>query len=180
MSRAERHLLLEFPTSESMLEAIANLRAAGFNQLETYTPWPVSGIDEALNLPKSPVPRIVLFAGLAGAIIAYLIQWWTNAIDFPLIVGNRPAHAAPAFILITFETTVLFAGLASLLAVLALSGLPKLWHPVFEAEGFESASVDAFWIEVKLQGEPLNEKRIREIVAPSGVTKIVEMMRNEE
>lgn len=177
MSRADRHILLEFPTSSQMLEALTQLRAAGFEEFETYTPWPVSGIDDALKLPKSPVPKIVLLAGLTGGLIAYLIQWWTNAVNFPLIVGNRPPHAAPAFILITFETTVLFAGLSSLFAVLALSGLPKLWHPTFEADGFESASIDAFWIEVTVHDEPLGEQRAREIAGPLGATKIVEMVR---
>lgn len=177
MSKSDRHLLLEFPSPETMLEALSQLRAAGFREFETYTPWPVSGIDEALELPKSPVPRIVLIAGLTGAVVAYLIQWWTNAVDFPLIVGNRPAHAAPAFVLITFETTVLFAGLASLFSVLALSGLPKLWHPTFEVDGFQSASIDAFWIEVVVHDEPLDEQKAREIAAPLGATKIVELVR---
>jgi hypothetical protein len=171
--RGHPGLLVEFAEAGAMLAALAQLRDAGFERLETYTPWPVKGVDEALGLPKSPVPRAVLIAGLVGAATAYLIQWWTNAWDYPLDVGGRPAHAAPAFVLITFETTVLFAGLTALVAVLACSGLPRLWHPVFEVDAFKSASIDRFWIGLESGETALDVERVRGIVAPLGATLVV-------
>jgi hypothetical protein len=69
-----------------------------------------------------------------------------NAVDYPLDVGARPPHAAPAFVPITFEMTVLAAAFAAFFGLLWLLGLPALWHPVFEGAGFERASVDGFWL----------------------------------
>lgn len=141
-------ILAEFAAPEEMLTALSALRKSGYRQLDAFTPWPVKGLDEALSLPRSPVAKIVLICGLLGAVTGYGIQWLVNAQLYPLIVGARPPHAAPAFVLITFETTVLFAGLSALVGCFALCGLPRLWDPVFEVEGFERASIDRFWIGV--------------------------------
>lgn len=139
-------VLVELANEEALLEAVRKLRHDGLS-VETYTPWPVEGLDEALDLPPSPIPKLVLAAGVCGAVVAWLIQWWTNAVDYPLNVGDRPPHAVPAFVLITFETTVLFAGLTAFVATLLLAGLPRLWHHAFEVDAFKSASIDGFWVE---------------------------------
>lgn len=141
-------VLAEFTTAEQLLAAVKQLKARGYQRLDAFTPWSVKGMDEALDLPRSPVARDVLIAGLLGASVAYLILWWTNAYDYPLIVGSRPPHAAPAFLPITFETTVLFAGLCAIGSAFWHSGLPRLWHPVFEVEGFDRAFIDRFWLGV--------------------------------
>jgi hypothetical protein len=69
-------------------------------------------------------------------------------VDYPLNVGGRPYHSAPAFIPITFEMAVLFAATAALVSAIVLGGLPRLWHPVFEVDGFERATIDRFWLAV--------------------------------
>src|SRR5690554_6003279 len=112
-------LLAEFEGPEAMLEGARRLRARGLTRLDSFSPWPVHGLEEALGTPPSPVARIVLVAGLCGAALAYWIQWVTSAVLYPLNVGGRPLHSAPAYVLITFETTVLFGGFAALFSVLA-------------------------------------------------------------
>jgi len=57
----------EFDSPERLLAAIRGLRERGYSRLEAFTPFPVHGIDEALGAPRSPLGRIVLAAGLAGA-----------------------------------------------------------------------------------------------------------------
>lgn len=151
-------LLAEFPTADEMLEATRRLRDRGVVRMDTFTPYPVHGLDEAMGLRKSPVSKIVFAAALCGALLAYWIQWFTNAEVYPLNVGGRPAHAAPAFVLITFETLVLFGGFSALLAVIGLSRLPRYWDPVFDVEGFESASIDRFWVGVD-DADPLFDER---------------------
>ncbi len=141
-------LLAEFRTPEELVKAVYRLRGNGLLRVDCFTPWPVPEVDEALELPPSRVNLVTLIGGLTGATVAYLIQWWTNAYDYPLIVGSRPPHAALAFVPITFETTVLFAGFSALFSMLAFSRLPELWNPVFEVEGFNSASIDRFWLGV--------------------------------
>lgn len=170
-----RGLLAEYDDPEALLEAIRRVRALGCRRLDTYTPWPVKGLDEALDLPRSPLPRYVLAAGLLGAALAWAIQWFTNAFDYPLVVGARPPHAAPAFVLITFETTVLLASLTAFGAVLVLSGLPRPWSAEFEVDGFERASIDRFWLGIDAEDEHYDERRLIDELRQSGAIRMVEL-----
>lgn len=143
-----RGLLAEFETPEALLAAARRLREDGFSRLAAYTPFPVEGIDEALAIPRSRVPIAVLLSGLAGGVVAFLVQAWANGIDYPLDVGGRPLFSWPAFVPITFEMTVLAAGFGATIGILVASGLPRLWHPLFEVEGFERATIDRFFLGV--------------------------------
>lgn len=168
-----RGLLAEFGSPEALVAAVAALRELGYAELEAFAPYPVEGLDEALGLRRSRVSTFVLAAGLAGAAAAYLVQWWTNAVDYPLDVGGRPLHSAPAFVPITFETTVLFAALAAFLAPLLLTGLPRLWHPVFEAEGFESASIDGYWLGIDAHDPRLDDGAAGDHLRQLGARRVV-------
>ncbi len=139
-------VVAEFPTPEDLLAAHDLLRRAGYTRLRSWTPYPVRGVIE--KLPPSKVPWIMLGAGICGAVFAYAIQWWCNAVDYPLNVGGRPLDSIPAFIPITFETTVLASAVTGFFAALAFSGLPRLSHPLFEIDVFERATVDRFWLGV--------------------------------
>lgn len=166
-------LLAEFRTAEEMLEAARRLRSTGLVALDSFTPYPVHGLEEALGLRKSPVSKVVFAAGLTGALVAYFIQWFTNAVVYPLNVGGRPAHAAPAFVLITFETLVLFGGFSALFAVIGLSRLPRYWDPVFDVEGFESASIDRYWLGVDEADPKFDERAITDVMSKCGALRVV-------
>ncbi len=150
----QRVLLGEFDSSDVCARAITALRARGYSNLDAYMPYAARNIEEALALPKSPLPKWVLLFGLIGAGVAYLILWWTQNVDFPLDVGGHPTNAVPAYVGITFETTVLFAAGAAFFGVLRFCRLPRLWHPSFEVEGFERASVDRFFVVVDAAARP--------------------------
>lgn len=141
-------LFAEFADAASVVAAARALRERGYTAVDAFTPYPVHGLDEALGLARSRLARFVFPVGLAGAAAAYALQWWTAARDYPIAIGGRPAHAPPAFVPITFEATVLLSAFASVVALLWLTGLPALWHPAFEVDGFEGASIDRFWIGV--------------------------------
>jgi hypothetical protein len=140
--------LAEFKSSNGMLDAARKLRESGVRDLDGYAPYPVEGLEEALGIPKSRVPLIVLIAGLTGAISGYLMQWWMNSIDFAINVGGRPPHAPPSFVPITFELGVLIGSFGAFFGLWTLCKLPRLHHPVFEVSEFRSASVDRFWLSV--------------------------------
>ncbi|WP_437595326.1 DUF3341 domain-containing protein [Sorangium sp. So ce590] len=164
-----RGLLAEFETPEAMLRAIAELRSRGYRRLDAFTPYPVHGLDEALGLRRSPLNWIVLPFALAGAAGGYLVQWYNNAYDYPLNVGGRPQHAAPAFVPITFEMTVLAAALGGFVALLVLMRLPELWSPIFDVPGFERATIDRFWIGIDARDpaliRPLAERDLTDLGA---------------
>jgi hypothetical protein len=146
-------LLAEFRTPEDLLVAARQLRELGYSHLDAFTPYPVPEVERVLGIRRSKIPVAVLIAGLTGATLGYVAQWWMNAVDYPIDVGGRPLHSAPVFVPITFESGVLAAALTGFVALLVATRLPQLWHPVFEVEGFERATIDRFWIGVD-QGDP--------------------------
>jgi hypothetical protein len=146
-------VLAEFEREGALLDAARTLRAAGHAGLDVHSPYPLHGADEALGLRRSTVPLVALVAGVGGAAAGYLLQWYVNAFAWPLNVGNRPPHSAPAFIPVTFELGVLFASLAIFFGLLfAYFRFPRVHHPVFEVEAFRSASIDALWLSAEVEG----------------------------
>lgn len=143
----------EFDEPTAVVRAIHDARDWGIVELETYSPYPVAVIERALGARPSRLPRYALAAGLMGAAGAYALQWLLNAYLYPLDVGGRPPHFPLAFVPITFEMGVLFASLTAFLGVLIGGHLLRLWHPVFEVEGFESATGTRIWLEVKVAGD---------------------------
>ena len=146
-----RHVLGEFTTEAAVLAAARALRARGEARLDIHSPVPIHGADEALGLRRSLVPVVALAGGLVGALTGYVVQWWTVGVDWPLNVGNRPPHSAPAFIPVTFELGVLFSSLSIFFGLLfAFFGFPRVHHPVFEVEAFRNASVDGIWLSAEV------------------------------
>jgi hypothetical protein len=164
-------ILGEFAGEEKLLEAARKLREAGHRRLETYSPFPLRGASDAVGLKKSKIPVLALFGGLSGAAGAYSIQWFTNAVDWPINVGARPPHSAPVFIPITFETGVLIAAFFIFFGLWAILRLPQPYHPVFEVEAFRSASTDGFWLSVELE-EPSQAQQVTDRLRALGARQI--------
>jgi hypothetical protein len=144
-------VLAEFEREHALLDAARTLRARGHAALDLHSPYPLHGADEALGLRRSTVPLVALVAGITGAVSGYLLQWWTVGVAWPLNVGNRPPHSAPAFIPVTFELGVLFASLSIFLGLLfAYFRFPRVHHPAFEVEAFRSATIDALWLSAEV------------------------------
>jgi hypothetical protein len=136
----------EFAHVDHMLAALDALSQEPTLKLETYTSFELPEVDEPLGLKRSHIGWIALAGGLVGLIASYGIQWWANVYSYPLNVGARPVQAVPAFLLATFEGTVLGAALATFAGLLIILRFPKLWAPEDEIDGFARATIDRFWI----------------------------------
>jgi len=139
-------LLAEFDTPTQLLTAVRKARADGYRVMDAYSPFPIEELAEALHFHDRRLSLIVLIGGITGAVGGYLLEYWTSVIDYPINVGGRPLHSWPAFIPVTFETTVLCAAIFAVLGMLALNGLPMPYHPVFNVPRFALATRDQFFL----------------------------------
>jgi hypothetical protein len=146
MSARVYGLLAEFATADALLAAARAARGHGYAELEAYSPFPVEGLDGLVGLKRNRVPLLTLLGGIAGGAGAYFMQWYSAMIDYPINVGGRPLHSWPAFVPATFELAILGAALAAVFGMLALNGLPQLYHPLFAVEEFELASRNRFFL----------------------------------
>jgi hypothetical protein len=147
---AKRYLLAEFGSPQALLDGTTRMREAGYKNLDTHSPFPIHGIEEALGLGRPKIPLIVLMGAIVGACIAYSMIYYMNVFDWPINIGNRPPHGPPANIPITFELAVLLGGGSAFLGFFALAKLPQPYHPIFESEDFARASIDAFFLSIEL------------------------------
>ncbi len=139
-------LMAEFENPSDLVAAARQAREAGYAKLDAYTPYPIEALTEALDLHDRKLPVLVLVFGILGGLAGYALCWWTSVIAYPLNVGGKPFHSVPAFVVPTFETTILFAAVAAVLGMLALNGLPMPYHPVFNTPRFALASRDRFFL----------------------------------
>lgn len=161
-ARGSGTLLAAFEAGDRALAVARELRELGYRRLDVHAAQPLPGAAEALGLERPrALPRLVLVSGLLGAGLAYLVQWYTNSVDYPLVVGGRPLHPWPAFVPITFEGGVLLAAVAAFGGLLVLARLGRLWQPVFEAPDFDRASVDLYWVAVAADDPLFDAERTR-------------------
>ena len=147
-------LLAEFEEPEDVLHAARKAYAAGYRQMNAYTPFPLEGLSQALGQKPTQLPWLVLIGGLLGGGVAYFTMYYSCVISYPLNVGGRPLHSWPSFIPITFEMTVLGAAFAAFFGMLALNGLPHPNHPLFAVPEFSLASRNRFFLCIQVR-DPL-------------------------
>lgn len=154
-------VMAEFDNPTALVNAAREARARGYRKLDAYSPFPIEELAEALHLPKSKLPLIVLIGGIIGGLTGYLMQYYVTVIYFPINVAGRPLHSWPMYIIITFELTILFAAISAVLGLLALCGLPMPYHPAFNVPRFALASRNRFFLCIEAT-DPLFELRATE------------------
>jgi hypothetical protein len=160
-----RHWVLgQFHDAHALLDAARSLKGEQLGQLDTHTPFPLHGADEALGLERSSVGWVAFLGGAIGGLTAYGLQLYFNAWEFPLNIANRPPHSPPVYVPVTFELTVLFSALAIVFSlVVGYWRMPQPYHPVFEHPQFvQTASSSGFWLSLNtLVGDDAQRARQR-------------------
>jgi len=168
-------MMAEFDTPAALVEAAKRTYQAGYKKIDTYTPFPIEGLAEEIGFHRDEVPLVVLIGGIVGGLTGYLMQYWMSAVAYPLNIGGKPYHSWPAFIVITFEMTILFAGISAVFGMLALNGLPMPYHPVFNVPRFARASRDRFFLVVfssDVKYDPAATRQFLESLDPRSVSEV--------
>ena len=168
-------LMAEFDSATNLVAAAHRTHEAGYERIDAYSPFPVEGLAEAIGFHRNAVPLVVLIGGLLGGLSGYAMQYWISAISYPINVGGKPYHSWPAFIVVTFEMTILFAGISAVLGMLALNGLPMPYHPVFNVPRFAFATKDRFFLIVFSSDpkyDPTETRRFLESLGPKSISEV--------
>jgi len=165
-------LLAEFSDPHSLLSAAKTVRDTGVKRWDSYSPFPVHGIDQAMGIRRSGLGWLVLGAGITGGIVALVMQWWMNAVDYPLNISGKPLFSLPANIPVAFELIVLFAAFTAFLGALALNGLPRFNNPLFSIQRFARATADRFFIAVDADDPAYDEARFQELFQSAGAISV--------
>lgn len=166
-------VLAEYEDVISLLAAARKVRDAGYKQWDTYTPIPIHGLDEAMGIRRTLLPWVVFGAGVTGGLLAFLMQWWMNGINYPFVVSGKPLLSVPAFIPIVFEVTILFSAIMTLVGMLMFNKLPALYHSVFRSRAFASrVTTDRFFIGIEARDAAFDLARTREFLASTGSVNV--------
>jgi hypothetical protein len=167
--------MAEFETWQELAAAAREARAAGYRHLDAYTPFPVEEVAEALELPRSKVPLIVLIGGLLGGLGGFMLQYWVNVIHYPMNIGGRPYNSWPAFIVPTFECTILLAALSGVIGMIVLNRLPQPYHPAFNWHRFLRASRDRFFLAVEATDPQYDRDGTASFLRGLGPSEVIEV-----
>jgi hypothetical protein len=168
-------LLAEFAGPEELVRGAEELRREGYRRVETYTPFAVEGVPEALHFRPTAVAVIFLVSALLSAAAGYFMQWYASVISYPENVGGRPLHSWPSFVPITFEMGVLGGVLGGVVGMLFLNKLPRYSHPISNVERFCAASSDAFFLCVESSDPRFDQERTKEALRRCGAIQVTEV-----
>jgi Protein of unknown function (DUF3341) len=162
--RAPSVILAEFASTHAVLHAAEKVNKAGYVRWDTHTPFPVHGMDKAMGLKDSRLGWIVIAFALVGLSGAFTMMHWMNGVDYPTIVGDKPAGAPgtlPSMVPIMFELTILLSAFGAVLGMFGLNRLPRHHHPVFASDRFRLASDDRFFISIEAEDPKFDVQKTR-------------------
>ncbi len=152
-------VMAEFDSPSGLLAAAQKTRAAGYRDLDAFTPYPIEEVAEAIGFHDRRLSKIVLGGGVTGLLAGYGLQYWVHAITYPVNVAGKPLNSWPQFVPVTFELTILFSAFAAVVGMIVLNGLPMPYHPVFNVPRFVSASRDRFFLLVEATDPKFDRKQ---------------------
>lgn len=119
-----------FDSETGLLDAVRKGRELGLRILDVRSPYPIHGLDDLADIPHSRLPIACFIGGAAGLGLSLWFQYWANTVDWPVDIGGKPFDSLPAFAPVSFEITVLLAGLTVVFGLLLRSRLtPTLRVP---------------------------------------------------
>jgi len=160
-------VLAEFKTPADVYHAAEKVRDAGYKRWDVHTPFPIHGLEHAMGIQRTILPLISGSIGLGGAAFGLVLQWWITK-DYPIVVQGKPFAAWEPFTPVTFELGILHCAFATLIGMLALNGLPRWHHPIFNSDRFLKCSDDRFFIAIDAADAKFEPNAVRTLLQSAG------------
>ena len=167
-------LVAEFGDPDKLIEAVQRCRER-YTDVDAYAPYAVDGLADAIGIRNNRVPLVTLLGGIAGGVGIYALMWYSAVVDYPINAGGRPLDSWPVFVIPTFEFTVLGAAIAAFIGMLALNGLPRLHHPIFNAPDFDLASRNRFFVGVRASDPAFEPGAVRALLDELSPIRVMEV-----
>lgn len=165
-------VLAEFEHPGALLEAAKKTHEAGYKKFDTYSPFPIHGMDRAQGMGPSLLGYLVFGGGLTGLLIALWMQWWMNGVDYPLNISGKPLFSIEPAFPIAFELTVLLSALTAVGGMLALNRLPRPHNPLFNSSNFERVTDDAFFLAIEAGDKKFSEAEATRFLEDLGAINV--------
>ena len=168
-------LIATFQTPAEAYHAAEQVRDAGYKNWDVIAPCPIHGMDTAMGLKRSIVPRISLAGGITGFCTGMSLIWFTNAFDYPLIVGGKPFFSPMFAFPVSYELTILFTAFATIIGMFVVNGLPMHYHPVLKYPKIKRGMDDLFFIVIEARDPRFNAANTKALLAKAGGTEITDL-----
>lgn len=165
-------ILAEFRNPKELMNAAERITGAGYQKFDTFSPFPIHGMEKSMNLPKSKIGWIVLGHGILGFFGALALILYTIYIDYPMNISGKPLLNMPAYVPVTFELTVLLSAFGATFGMFYVNGLPKLNNPLFNVDRFEKVTTDGFFACIEADDQLFDEDKVRQLFEDAGATHI--------
>ena len=175
MSSKPYGLIAMYDTPAEAMQAAEQVRDAGYKFWDVIAPFPVHGMDRAMGMRRSKVPRISICGGILGFTTGMSLIFWTGGWNYKLIVGGKP-YFSPLFAFpVSYELTILFTAFATIIGMLVLNGLPMHYHPVMKYSQTHRGTDDRFFIVIETRDPRFNAANTRALLEKTGGTHIEEL-----
>ncbi len=168
-------ILGEFKNPKALIDVARLVNKSGYSKYDTYSPFPIHGMDKAMSLKKSKLGWIIILHGLIGFTGAIAMMYFMSVVDYPINISGKPFFNAPAWVPITFELTVLLSAFGTVFGMFFLNGLPKLHNPLFNVDRFKKATDDGFFICIEADDSLFEVEKVKELLDGAGATHIEEV-----
>lgn len=168
-------LIARFETPGALYRAAERVRDAGYKRWDCISPMPIHGLDNAMGVKRSIVPRFSLAGGITGFCTGMSMIWWMNAYDYRLTVGGKPLFSPLFAFPVSYELTILFTAFATIIGMFFLNGLTRLYHPVLKYENIRRATDDGFFIIIETGDPRYNAANTRLLLEQAGGLDIAEL-----
>jgi hypothetical protein len=166
-------LIATFETAADIYHAAQKVRDAGYKFWDCITPCPVHGLDGAMGVRRSKVPRFSLIGGICGFTLGMSMIWFTNAYDYPLIVGGKPMFSPMFAFPVSYELTILLTAFFTIGGMFFLNRLPMHYHPVLKHDLIVRGLDDRFLIVIEARDPRFDLKGTEALLASAGGKDIV-------
>lgn len=164
-----------FADATELVRAARGAHARGYRRMDAYSPFPIHEMDEALGVRRTILPMLVLAAGIAGCVGGFAMQYWMNAVDYPLNIGGKPLVSWPQWVPVAFECTVLLAAMTAAFGMFALNGFPQPYHPMFNVRGFDRVTTDAFFLCIEADDPMFDAAETERFLKSLGASEVTEV-----